>query len=336
MKKTFIIAEAGVNHNGSLKLAKKLIDAAKEIGADAVKFQTFITEELAIPRAPKAEYQKKRVSQKNQFEMLKKLELSQAQFKKLFNYCGQKNIMFLSTPFDYKSAQFLDKLGMSYFKISSCDLTNTPFLSKIAEYGKPVILSTGMSNLSEVKTAFETISSRGNHKITLLHCTSNYPAKYKTVNLNAIITLKKEFGSSVGYSDHTSGIEVSIAAVALGATMIEKHLTLSNKLHGPDHQASIEPEMFASMVKAIRNIEQALGTGLKVTQHSEIAMRRITRKSIVALHDIPKGYLLNKDSITVKRPGHGIPPGEIEKLIGKKTKIYIKKNSIILWKHLNG
>ncbi len=330
----FIIAEAGVNHNGNLRLAKKMVDNAKDIGVDAIKFQTFKTDELATHDAPKEKYQKKTTFGKFQHEMLKRLELSGGEFKELFNYCQKKKIMFLSTPFDFQSAEFLYELGVPAFKISSGDLTNIPLLLKIAKYGKPIILSTGMATLSEVKDAVKAIYSAGNKKLVLLHCTSNYPTEYKNVNLRAMETLLKTFNLPVGYSDHTEGIEVPIAAVALGGCVIEKHFTLDKNLPGPDHKASLEPEEFKKMVKSIRNTERAMGSGKKKPMCSEAEMKRVSRKSIVAACDIPKGMRITYEMLAIKRPGTGIEPKYIGKIISREFKRYIKKNQILTWKEV--
>lgn len=329
--KVFIIAEAGVNHNGSLMLAKRLVDAAKRSGADAIKFQTFKTENIVTRNAPQAAYQKKQYSYKTQFDMLKSLELSKAQFKELFFYCKKQNIMFLSTPFDYESARFLNKLGVSYFKISSGDITNIPLLRKIAGYKKPVILSTGMSTLEEVKEAVKAIYSKNNEKLILLHCTSNYPVKYKDVNLGAMDTLRKTFNVPVGYSDHTLGIEVAVAAVALGASVIEKHFTLDKQMEGPDHSASLEPHEFRFMVKSIRNIQTAIGSSVKKAQASETDTKSIARKSVVAANDIPRFAKITRKMLTVKRPGTGIEPKYLNEVVNSITKIKIKKDETLKW-----
>jgi N,N'-diacetyllegionaminate synthase len=330
----FLIAEAGVNHNGSLKIAKQLIDAAFRAGADAVKFQSFRTEEIVTPRAPKADYQKKYTGEKSQFDMLKKLEFSEEQFLELVKYAKKKGIMFLSTPFDAGSADFLYGTGMPIFKISSGDLTNIPFLRHVAAYKKPVILSTGMSTLEEIREAVKAVYSKGNRRLTLLHCTSNYPAEYKDVNLRAMETLSEKFKLPIGYSDHTRGIEVSVAAAAMGARVVEKHFTLDRKLPGPDHKASLEPGELGQMIQCIRNIEKAMGDGVKKPVSSEDNIKKIARKSIVACCDIPKGTKITEEMLAVKRPGTGILPGDFNKVIGKKTVINIKKDNLIRFKDL--
>lgn len=331
----FIIAEAGVNHNGSLKTAKKMVDAAQNAGADAIKFQTFNAEKLVSINAPQAKYQKKNSPEKDQYTMLKKLELSYSEFRELSGYCRKKGMIFLSTPFDDESAEFLSSIGMAAFKISSGDLTNLPFIKKISGLGKPVILSTGMATLSEVRKAVRVVSSAGNNKLVLLHCTSNYPVRYDEVNLTAMLTLKREFGFPSGYSDHTEGIEVSVAAVALGACMIEKHFTLNRKMEGPDHKASIELGELRDLVSSIRNVERAIGSGVKVPAKSEKNVMAAARKSIVAGIDINKGERVTKNMLAIKRPGNGIPPSELYKLIGRKTKRAINKDTLMSWKDLS-
>lgn len=334
-KPCFIIAEAGVNHNGSLKLAKKLVDEAKKVGADAVKFQTFKTQELVTKNAKQAKYQEKNSPAKSQYEMLKKLELSDTEFKRLLEHCKRKKIIFLSTPFDFGSVKFLYKLGVPAFKIASGDLTNIPLLVHIAQYNKSVILSTGMSTLKEVRDAVNVIYLAGNKKLVLLHCTSNYPTKFEDVNLKAMQTLMKRFQVPVGYSDHTEGIEVAIAAVSLGACVIEKHFTLNKNLPGPDHKASLEPEIFRQMVKAIRNVEKALGNDIKKPTVSEVKIKNVVRKSLVAKKFIPKGEKIKSDMLAIKRPGKGIKPEYVNKIIGWVSRRDIKKDSLIRWKMIN-
>ena len=330
-KSVFIIAEAGVNHNGSLKLAKKLVDAAKKAGADAVKFQTYTTEDLVTKNAPKAAYQKKTVPGESQFEMLKALELSISDFKALSSYCQKRKIMFLSTPFDIKSADLLLDLGMKVFKISSGDLTNIPMLLHIAKYKRPIILSTGMATMQEVKEAVKALYSAGNRNLIVLHCTSNYPTRYEDVNLRAMDTMAKELELPVGYSDHTYGPEVAVAAAARGACVIEKHFTLSKKMKGPDHMSSLEPGDLAKLVTSIKNISLAMGDGVKAPKRAEKDVRRVARKSIVAKADIVAGQKMDEDLIAIKRPGTGIEPKYYSKIIGKTAKRTIKKDSLILW-----
>lgn len=309
MKKTLIIAEAGVNHNGCIDLAKSLVDKAVIAKADIIKFQTFTAENLVTKNAQKAEYQKNNLAgESTQFNMLKNLELSQAEFKELKDYCTEKNIDFLSTAFDIESIDFLESLGMNTWKIPSGEITNLPYLIKIAKLKKKVILSTGMSTMQEIEDAVNIFKKYGTNDITILHCTTQYPTLFEDVNLNAMLSIKEKFGYDVGYSDHTKGIEVPIAAVALGATVIEKHFTLDNNMIGPDHKASLQPDELKKMVESIRNIELSLGDGRKVVANSEKENISIARKSIVAKKSIRKGQLLSEENITVKRPGDGISP----------------------------
>ena len=293
--KVYIIAEAGVNHNGSIELAKKMVDKAKDAGADCIKFQTFISENIASKNAVKAEYQKQQTnSNENQIDMLKKLELSFNEFLELNEYCNKKDIEFLSTAFDLESIDFLNSIGLKRWKIPSGDITNLPYLIKIARLGKPVILSTGMSTMLDIKNAVSILKEKGSGEITILHCTTEYPTPYKDVNLNAMNTIKNEFKVPVGYSDHTEGIEVPIAAVAMGATVIEKHFTLDRNMEGPDHKASLEPDELKLMVSSIRNIELAMGDGMKKPADSEIKNMTVARKSIVASKDISKVKFLQR------------------------------------------
>ena len=315
----FIIAEAGVNHNGSIKLAKRLIDAAVDSGANAVKFQTFKAENLVSKNAIKAEYQKKTTDAlESQFDMLKKLELDIDMHKNLISYCQEKGIMFLSTPFDHDSIEMLNELGLQIFKIPSGEITNLPYLRRIGSLGKQVILSTGMSTLKEVGDALNILIDAGTLKqnITVLHANTMYPTPMEDVHLNAMLTMQKEFGVAVGYSDHTQGIEVDIAAVAMGAICIEKHFTLDKSMEGPDHKASLEPKELKKMVLSIRNIEKALGYSVKKPSPSESVNIDIARKSIVAKQYIKKGDLLNDNNITIKRPGNGINPMKWDNIIG--------------------
>ena len=324
--KVFIIAEAGVNHNGSIDIAKKLIDAAVASGADAVKFQTFKAENLATKYAKKANYQKNLTNQKeSQFDMLKKLELSKEMHTELINYSKIKDIKFLSSPFDYESIELLKDLGLKIFKIPSGEITNLPYLRHIGKLNKKIILSTGMSNIDEVKTALDILINSGTKKknIIVLHANTEYPTPMEDVNLKAMPTIGKELEINFGYSDHTLGIEVDIAAVAMGAKCIEKHFTLSCNMKGPDHKASLEPDQLKEMVKAIRNIERALGSNIKKPSKSELPNIQIARKSIVAKTKIKKGDILREDNITVKRPGGGISPMKWDNVVGTKaTKDY--------------
>ena len=322
----FIIEEAGVNHNGSIELAKQLIDVASNSGADAVKFQTFKAENLVSKNAQKAEYQKKTTDiSESQFDMIKKLELDVNTHKELMAYCQEKNIMFLSTPFDHDSIDFLNELGLKIFKIPSGDITNFPYLKRVGALGKQVILSTGMSTLKEVGDALTILVGTGTQKanITVLHANTMYPTPMEDVNLNAMLAIQEEFGVAIGYSDHTLGIEVDIAAVAMGASIIEKHLTLDKTMEGPDHKASLEPEELKDMVVAIRNIENALGSYEKKPSPSEIVNMDVARKSIVASCIIKKGELLSDKNLIAKRPGTGLSPMKWDAVIGTKaTKNY--------------
>ena len=291
----FVIAEAGVNHNGSLELAKQLVDAAKDAGADCVKFQTFVSKNIVSKNAYKAEYQKMRTSaDESQFDMLKKLELSFDEFAELNEYCKCKNIIFLSTAVDFDSINFLNSLDMAIWKIPSGDITNLPLLIKIAKLNKPVILSTGMSTMDDIRDAINILRENGAGEISVLHCTTEYPAPFSDVNLKAMCTIKEKFGVEVGYSDHTKGIEVPVAAVALGAKIIEKHFTLDRNMEGPDHMASLEPDELKAMIDSIRHIELALGDGIKQPTESEKKNMAVVRKSIIASKDIRKGELLRK------------------------------------------
>lgn len=318
LNSTYIIAEAGVNHNGNFELAKKMIEEAKVAGADAVKFQTFKTENLVSTYAPKADYQKKTTGiVESQQEMLEKLELSYEEFTNLEKYARELKIDFLSTPFDEESIDFLSTIQMPFWKIPSGEITNLPYLLKIEKTKKPIILSTGMCTLDDIKQALEVFDSYNRSDICLLHCNTEYPTPYNDVNLYAMQTLKDKFGVNIGYSDHTEGIEVSLAAVALGATIIEKHFTLSKDMIGPDHKASIEPYELNKMVKCIRNIEVSLGSGNKVPTESEKKNITIVRKSIVAKTKIIKGTTFTEENITIKRPGNGISPMKWFNVIGK-------------------
>lgn len=317
MSKVFIIAEAGVNHNGDMNIAKKLVDVAVEAGVDAIKFQTFKAEELVCKNAKKAEYQKQYTEKgESQLEMLKRLELDINMHKSLINYCNNKGIMFLSTPFDMKSIDLLEELNMSLYKIPSGEITNYPYLKKIAGLRKKVIMSTGMSYLSEVKDAIDVLKENGVEDITVLHCNTEYPTPIEDVNLNAMIMMQKELNVNVGYSDHTEGIDVPIAAVAMGATVIEKHFTLDKDMEGPDHKASLNPQVLKMMVKSIRNIEKALGSCEKVPSTSEMKNLVAARKSIVAKCKIKKGTRFTEANLACKRPGNGISPMRWRDIIG--------------------
>lgn len=320
MAKTFIIAEAGVNHNGSLDLAKRLIEVAVDAGADAVKFQTFRADKLVSKSAQKAEYQKQTTSSgESQYEMIKKLELDEEAHRALISYCNEKGIMFLSTPFDHDSIELLNNFGMPIFKIPSGEITNLPYLRHIGRLGKEVILSTGMADLGEVEDALDVLLEAGTpkDKVTVLHATTEYPCPIDEVNLRAMLTIRNAFGVKVGYSDHTQGVEVPIAAVAMGAGVIEKHFTLDRTMEGPDHKASLEPEELKAMVRSIRHITQALGDGIKRPSKSEVKNIAIARKSIVAARPIKIGETFSEDNITIKRPGNGINPMRWDELMGQ-------------------
>jgi len=328
--RVFVVAEAGDNHNGKPALALRLVAAAKEAGADAVKFQTFVAEELVTKSAAKAPYQNENEPEsKTQFEMLKELELNEKDFEDIKTACKQQGIMFLSSPFDEPSVEVLERLGVPAFKIPSGEITNFPLLELIASKGKPVILSAGMSTLEEVREAVEVLRKAEVKELVLLHCTSNYPASFESLNLRAMATLEKEFDVPVGYSDHSLGIEASVAAAAMGACMIEKHLTLDKNLPGPDHRASLEPGEFAEMVSAIRNVERALGDGNKVPHPSEEAVREEARKSIVARVGITKGTKIKTEMLGFKRPGTGISPKEVRSVVGKYAKKDIAADEIV-------
>ena len=322
MKKVFIIAEAGVNHNGSSDIAKELIDAAVKAGADAVKFQTFKAANLVSKTAQKADYQKQTTDvEESQFEMIQKLELDVDTHKELISYCKHKNILFLSTPFDHESIELLHKLGLEVFKIPSGEITNLPYLRHIGSLNKRVILSTGMANLGEIEAAINVIIQAGSNRknITILHANTEYPTPMEDVNLKAMVTIGNAFNTNYGYSDHTLGIEVPIAAVALGASIIEKHFTLDKNMPGPDHRASLEPHELISMIQAIRNIEQALGSTVKQPSPSETKNKSIARKSLVAKTSIKKGEFFTEENLTIKRPGTGISPMRWDEVIGTKA-----------------
>ncbi len=315
----FIIAEAGVNHNGDINLARKLVDAAVSAGADAVKFQTFKAEKVISRYAPKAEYQTKTTpSSESQLEMVKKLELDDAAHRVLIDYCTEKGILFLSTPFDLDSIDLLHALKLSIFKIPSGEITNLPYLRKVGSLNKKIILSTGMSTLGEVEAAIQVLMSVGTIRdyITVLHCNTEYPTPFHDVNLLAMLTMRDALKVSVGYSDHTKGIEIPVAAAALGATVIEKHFTIDRTMEGPDHKASLEPNELAAMVDSIRNVERALGDGIKKPSFSEIKNREIARRSIIAAKHIFRGEMFTKGNLDVKRPGTGISPMEWDRIIG--------------------
>ena len=326
----FIIAEAGINHNGDVNLAKKLIDTAKDAGADAVKFQTFKAEEVVSKSAEKARYQKETTgADESQLGMIKKLELTEKDFKELFAHAQKKGVIFLSSPFDRISVDLLDELGVQAFKIPSGEITNFPLLKHIARKKKTVILSTGMSTLGEVEEALEVIRNEGTEEMILLHCVSCYPAKVEDMNLKALETLRCAFRLPVGLSDHTLGITIPIAAVALGACVIEKHFTLNKNLPGPDHLASLEPEELKQMVKAIRDVEKSIGDGIKKPTQEEEENKKVARRSIVAKVDITKGAIITEKMLDIVRPGTGIEPRYLDVVIGRKAKEDIQSGELI-------
>lgn len=329
----FIIAEAGVNHNGSLDMAVQLIDVAVAAGADAVKFQTFKAEKVIAVNAPKAVYQKETTgTDESQLEMVKKLELDETAHTKLYQYCRHKGIQFLSTPFDLESIDLLDRLGLDIFKIPSGEITNLPYLRKLGALKKRLILSTGMADLGEIEDALNVLTESRTplENITVLHCNTEYPTPFKDVNLRAMLTIRNAFpGISVGYSDHTNGIEVPIAAVAMGASVIEKHYTLDRNLPGPDHKASLEPDELKAMVQAIHNIEKALGDGIKRPSPSEVKNKPIVRKSLVTNQPIKTGELFSAENITAKRPGTGISPMRWDDVLRQSAQKDYKKDELI-------
>ncbi len=338
--RSFIIGEAGVNHDGDVKTAKKLIDVAVDADADAIKFQTFKAENIVTSSTPKAKYQIENTSiDESQFEMLKRLELSASAYKELFTYCKGKNIIFISTPFDKESADFLDSMGMEIFKIPSGEITNKSLIQHIAAKHKPIFLSTGMSYLGEVEKAVFWINEiwDGLDKkpgLTLLHCVSNYPASEDDSNLSVMKTMEVAFGLPVGYSDHTLGIEIPIAAVAMGAKVIEKHFTLDRNMEGPDHKASLEPDELRLMIKAIRKVEKALGDGIKKPTKREAELRDVARRSLVLARDIKAGEIIAPDDLATKRPGTGIQPEFLDLIIGMQTKKDIIADSVLKWEDL--
>lgn len=317
----YVIAEAGVNHNGNLDLAFRLIDEARRAGADAVKFQAFKADKLVSRTAPKANYQIQATGrEESQYEMIRRLELDFEQHRRLFDYAAQQGITLLSSPFDEESADELESLGISAFKIPSGEIVNLPFLAHLAQKKKPIILSTGMSDLAEVATAVSVIEENGNPPLILLQCLTNYPADPAEANLRAMATMSAAFDVPVGYSDHVVGNEVSFAAVALGACLIEKHFTLERTLPGPDHQASLEPDELAALIQGIRTVEAALGTGIKRPASSEKDICRVARKSLVAARDIPADTIIEAAMLIAKRPGTGISPANLSWVLGRKTR----------------
>lgn len=331
----FIIAEAGVNHNGDLALAKQLVLAAKEAGADAVKFQTFQAKHLVTADAPQADYQARNSGKtESQFDMLKRLELPLEAFAELSRYCQELGIMFMSTAFDEESADFLAGLGMSIFKIPSGELTNIPLLQHIARFGKPMIVSTGMGTIEEIKEAVEAIQAAGNDDITVLHCVTDYPTPPEQVNLRAMHVIQAALGVPIGYSDHSMGIEASVIAVAAGAKVIEKHFTLDCNLPGPDHKASLEPKDLGEMVKGIRKVEVLLGSGKKQPNEAELAVAKIVRRSVVAARDLKAGDTITSDMVLLRRPGTGIEPARLGEVIGRTLSRDVKEGVLLAWDDL--
>lgn len=329
----YVIAEAGVNHNGSVKNAFKMIDCAKECGCDCIKFQTFKADALVTSNAPKADYQMRNTNgSNNQFEMLKSLELNDREFEELKAHCDEIGIEFMSTPFDIESVDVLEKIGVTRYKISSGDINNKQLLQHVAKTGKSMVVSTGMSTIEEVRKAVDWIEQVGNHQITLLHCTSNYPTSYDEVNMKAMQTLQQKFGYPIGYSDHTKGDLASIVAVAMGATVIEKHFTLDKNMEGPDHKASLNVEELKEMVDDIRAVETIMGNGVKQPMKSELNTRSVARKSVVLAHNIQKGEILKKEDLVLKRPGNGLAPEYLDELIGKVLVRNMRAEEMITWK----
>lgn len=326
----FIIAEAGVNHNGDIAMARRLIDAAVAANADAVKFQTFRADHVAAPSAPKAAYQNRAMgSDQTQLDMIRRLELAPEAFAELASYCRTKGVLFLSTPFDYGSVDLLDRMGVPAFKIASGELTNTPFLDYVARKGKPTILSTGMAVLQEIDDALSVFYAAGNRDVALLHCVSNYPTDPSHANLRAMRTMSAAFGVPIGYSDHTEGLEISLAAVALGATIIEKHFTLDKTLPGPDHRASLEPNELNALVLGIRAVESALGHGRKEPAPGEADTAAVARRSIVTTRDISRGTTILPEFLECLRPGTGLAPSRLGEVVGRRARVDIKAGTVI-------
>lgn len=331
----FIVAEAGVNHNGDPELARQLVDVAQRSGADAVKFQTFRASQVVSASAPKAAYQMETTGgTESQLEMIKRLELPFAAFRDLHRYCGERGMLFLSTPFDEESAAFLVELGVAALKVPSGEVTNLPFLRRIGAYRKPVILSTGMCDLGEVEAAVDALRTAGCSELILLHCTSSYPAEPAECNLRAMQTLRRRFGVPVGYSDHTQGVALACAAAALGASIIEKHVTLDRALPGPDHRASLGPEEFRALVRSIRQVEAALGDGVKRPMAGELNTRAVARRSLVASRDLAAGAVLGSGDVVLRRPGTGIAPAELDRVVGRRTAMAVKADEVLRWEHL--
>ena len=332
---TFVIAEAGVNHNGDPALAYRLVEAAANAGADAVKFQTFKAERLVTRAAPKAAYQIVNTgTTESQLEMLRRLELSEEVHRELSRRCAELGIAFISTPFDEDSADLLASLGVPLFKIPSGEITNIPFLEHVARIGLPIVMSTGMAYLGEVETAVRAIEGSGNNRLALLHCVSNYPAAASDVNLRAMLTMREAFGYPVGYSDHTEGVEVALAAVAMGACAIEKHFTLDRSLPGPDHSSSLEPSELGLLIRGIRTVESAMGHGRKEPAMSEANTASVARRSLVAACDIPAGITIREEMISIRRPGTGLPPALHDLLVGRVAKKSIAEGEMLSFENV--
>lgn len=331
----FVIAEAGVNHNGDIAKARGLIDAAVAAGADAVKFQTFKADRVISPSALKAAYQRATTGgEESQLEMIRRLELSEAKFRQLKQHCDAKGIIFLSTPFDHESVDFLDSLGVPAFKVPSGEITNLPLLGDIAGRAKPVVLSTGMSDMAEVERAVGALVSHGSPALAILHCVSNYPADPRDANLRAMATLRAKFGRPVGFSDHTAGIDIALAAVALGASVIEKHFTLDKTLPGPDHRASLDPQELQALVGGIRRVEQALGDGVKLAKPSEADTRTAARRSLFLRNALPAGRDIAADQLVALRPAGGIEPDQLDQLIGRRAARDLAAGDMLQWSDL--
>ena len=330
---TFIIAEIGVNHNGSVELAKKLIKSASECNVDAVKFQTFNSDDLVTEDAKTASYQEINADEKSQLEMLKKLELTSDNFKELKEYALSKGVMFLSSPFDKKSVDLLESLDVPAYKLGSGELNNFELIDYVQKTGKPIIISTGMATLDEIKETYDFIENKDN--LIILHCITGYPTSFEEANLNFIKTLQSEFDSPIGFSDHSPGIELPIAAVALGACVVEKHFTIDKTLDGPDHKASLDPDEFKAMVSAIRKVEVAMGDGVRKFSENELEIKKVARKSIIVNKDISKGTVIERGMLTIKRPGTGIAPKEINNVIGKKINNDLLSGTVLKWEYLD-
>ena len=329
---TFIIAEIGVNHNGSIELAKNMIKSASRCGVDAVKFQTFRSEDLVTENAKTADYQQKNANESSQLEMLKKLELTFEDFKELKDYASKCNVMFISSPFDINSVDLLENLNVSLYKLGSGELNNFELIDYVQKTNKPMILSTGMATLDEIKETYDFIENKEN--LIILHCITGYPTSFEEANLNFIKTLQSEFDVPIGFSDHSPGIELPIAAVALGACVVEKHFTLDKTLEGPDHKASLNPVEFKAMVDAIRNVEIAMGDGVRKFSENELEIKKIARKSIILNEDVSKGMRIEKKMLAIKRPGTGIAPKYLNQVIGRKVNQDLNKNAVLKWEHL--